>query len=298
MNAPAGYRSEGYMQSFGGIGQVRHLTNSRGNLISRKIPGAELSDFTGAYPLFCCENWDGLRQDVECLDESHVAIALVTDPFLRIEYSKLKKIFPVTRLFNNHYIVDLEKFTLSSRHHQRKLRSLSSIEINITPSGIEFLPQWMNLYSKLCEKKNINDLRKFSVDIFARQLAVPGGVVLSAWLGDVLLGADWYFQDNSVVYAHLSAYSDLGYKMSVSYPMMSKAIEFFSSRAQLLTLGGVPLSQSGGGLTYFKSGWSSFTAPTFLCGKITNKDAYLDLCVDVPANISYFPAYRHRDFTT
>ena len=49
--------------------------------LERAIPGSDLHDGMGCYPLFCCHDWKRLPDDVAELTDSLVTLTLVTDPF-------------------------------------------------------------------------------------------------------------------------------------------------------------------------------------------------------------------------
>jgi hypothetical protein len=226
----------------------------------------------------------------------------VTDPFCPLSAGKLGEIFPVVRRLGEHFIVDLTEPAAGSpgRHHRRKLRRTTpGIEIGVVEHPATLLDEWVGLYDTLSRKHGIRGLRQFSRGIFAAQLEVPGAVIFTARHGDRLLGADWYFRDAERVFAHLSAYSEEGYRFSVSYPMMAAAIEHFRTRAAVLDLGGAPSlsANRGTGLASFKSAWATRTLPSYLCGVALMPEEYRRLSGGRnPSDTDFFPHYRRGDY--
>ena len=265
-------------------------------MIARPISGTEFYDLMGPYPIFCCKNWARLGESLEPLRENYVSVTLVTDPFADLSSKGVATVFDVFRPLHEHYIVELDSDTPPSNHHRRRLRRSGNVEIRIAKSDPDFLPHWLDLYEVLCARRNISGIRAFTRESFEKQLSVPGGYIISAWNGGALLGADWYFQHDSIVFAHLSAYAEVGYKQAISYPLMNEAIQYFRGRAEFLDLGGAPPGAAGQGTAFFKSGWASATKKSYLCGGILEKTSYAHLCRP-NTETSYFPPYRFGEFS-
>ncbi|MCX5512701.1 hypothetical protein C3941_03610 [Kaistia algarum] len=296
-----GYRSHSYARSFGEASEIIALPRSGGHLIARSV-GPGLADLASVYPIFCCQDWSGLADDIRALKGSFVSATIVTDPFSAPDLPDLLEGFDIVRLLHEHYVVDLKAgdSAYPSRHHRRKLRSFcgeNDIRIENSRLDSDYLDRWVLLYQFLVDRKQITDVRTFSRDVFERQMGVPGLTVFSAWRDNDLLGSDWYFQDGDNVYAHLSAYSDAGYERAVSYPLMQAAIEYFRPIAKFLTLGGVPAGAATNGLAYFKAGWATRVLPTYLCGAVLCEAEFLRLNGGIsPIADGYFPRYRQGEF--
>lgn len=272
-----------------------------GYLLIRDIGQTGRRDGVGCYPVFSCSRPEALADDLAALPEGLVALTLVPDPLLDFRPDRLQQQFPIVRSLGEHYIVDLEAPSRrASSHHRRMVRKAAAypIEIRIETDPSTFLDHWVALYEVLIEQARIEKLRRFSPAIFAAMLKVPGTLLFTAWEGADLLGADWYLVDADRVYAHLSAYSLKGYARSVSYPMMDAALAYFTSRARVLDLGGVPtLAASGNGLAHFKAGWSTGRLPAYLCGVDLHREAYLALSQGRPPSADeFFPHYRVGDY--
>ncbi|KKM75688.1 hypothetical protein LCGC14_1387710 [marine sediment metagenome] len=323
MSGPSpGYRSAAYAAALAHLGPLRPLGETDGFVIARDVPGAPgRTDLAGPYPLLCCADWSRLGPAVAALRDAAaggtaagragpeddgaegdrpVSLVLVTDPFCPLDASALSGIFPLCRVLHEHYLIDLAAPLALSRTHRRKLRAAPGLRFEMWPASRADLADLSRLYAGLVARHRIGDLRAFPAESLAHQLDVPGAELVTAWEGETLLGADLYYPDSpaghegGVMRAHLSAYSDRGYALSVSYPMMAHAIEALRGRARWLDLGGAPAG--GEGVAQFKAGWTAQRRPSFLCGRVLDPAAYAALCPP-GADTGYFPAYRAGEFT-
>jgi len=78
---PSGYLHPAYAASFDDIAMPRALPACGGWSLDRKIPGWDLRDGTGCYPLFCCRDWTKLAHDLAPMAGELVSFTLITDPF-------------------------------------------------------------------------------------------------------------------------------------------------------------------------------------------------------------------------
>ena len=295
---PSGYRSQAYALALADVGQPLTFGSTGGFLLERSIPGTQKQDLMGPYPLFCCDDWGVLGAALDALGPRHVSVTLVTDPFCPIMAEGLADLFPICRPLHDHFVIDLAAPLTLSRHHRRKLRHAGSLRLASGPAEVSLAADWVRLYEVLVARKNIRDLRGFSAEALRSQLQVPGAHLVTAWDNEEMVGADLYLLDGEVAYAHLSAYSDKGYDLSASYPMMELAIGYFRDRgARFIDLGGAPAAGNSG-LLDFKSGWTHLTLPSYLCGRVLDPVAYRDLCPSGADGSGYFPGYRRGEFKT
>jgi hypothetical protein len=295
----AGYASAEYAAAFGH--DVLRAAACGGHLTLRPIAGTDLRDASGCYPVFSCARPRSLGEDLAGLPSDLVALALVPDPLQDFDRQTLQAWFPIVRPLGEHYVVELDEPRRGpSSHHLRMLRRAAKhrIECRLEPSPPDFLERWVALYGNLVERAGIRGRRRFSTPVFQAMLAVPGSIVFTGWEDGRLLGADWYYQDQDRVYAHLSAYADRGYELSVSYPLLEAAISYFAQRASIIDLGGVPtLAAPADGLLRFKSGWATGVRPAHLCGIAPNLAAYLQQSGGRPPSAQmFFPYYRRSDY--
>jgi hypothetical protein len=287
----AGYASAAYVRA---LGQVPlPFGETGGHLIARPIGTA--TDLAGPYPIFTCKDWSALPGAVAALPRGAVTLTLLADPFNPLGQAGLSATFPVCRHLHDHWIVDLVAPPAPSAHHRRKLGKAAPVRIESGPADPAFGPAWAGLYANLVTRKDIRDSRAFSPESLAAQLSVPGAHVVTAWEADTLLGADLYYLDRGRAFAHLSAYAPEGYARSISYRMLAAALDALRPSADVLDLGGAPAGPSGQGIAAFKSGWTSRTLPSYLCGKILDQEAYAHLAPDADPD-GFFPAYRAAEY--
>lgn len=301
--AAPGYRSAAYAASLGMAVRLRELPACEGRLLVRPVAGGGF-DACGTYPVFSCGDPARLPEDIAALTgDALVSVTLVADPLLAWDPQVLAATFGELRALAAHCVIDLDPVARSSpsSHHRRKLRQAAAYatEIRVEADLPAFAAAWAGLYEVLIAQVGIRGLRRFSPAIFERMLCVPGTVIFTAWDGDELLGADWYYEDGERVYAHLSAYARAGYARAVSYPMLDFALRHFAARgARVLDLGGVPLVEGGGrGLAQFKQGWATRTLPAWLCGRVLDPQRYAALSAGASAaSAGYFPRYRWGEY--
>lgn len=296
--SPAGYLSAAYAESLSEYGSPRRLPSSGGWVIERTIPGTEHRDAMGCYPLFTCEDWQGLPDDLEQLADQLISIAVVADPFGGYNPALLAQCFDLVTSFKPHFVTDLSRpvSSLVSKNHKRHVsKALRQVEVERCEPALAFLDEWVTLYAFLRERHGIRGISAFSRQAFARQLAVPGLVMFRARAGAVTVGINLWYLDRGVAYYHLGASSPEGYRLHASYALFWHALNFFRSEAQWLDLGGVPglEDDSSSGLRQFKAGWATGTRPAYFCGKIFEPEIYRQLSDGIEAG-TFFPAYRAK----
>lgn len=294
-----------YAESLSDVGAPRVLPRSSGWLLEREIPSSQHMDAMGCYPLFACQNWAGLHDDLENIGNILVSVALVTDPFGEYDEQYLQKCFPdVAKPFKEHFVVDLSQAPSSfvHPHHQRNVRkALRKVSVKVLANPIDFLEDWAALYSTLIGRHKIRGMASFSKESFAKQLRVPGITVFSAQHNDTTVGMLLWYQQGDRAYYHLGAYNSRGYELGASFALFDFAIECFAERGLAwLNLGSGAGVGDGGeqGLTRFKQGWATGVRTAFFCGRILNRDQYRKICENRGlASTPYFPAYRVGEFS-
>ena len=299
----SGYAHRSYVETFAEFGAFHHLMHCNGWILKRSIPGTILSDAMGCYPFFSCQNWNGLKQDLESLQDELVNLSLVTDPFGDFDAAYLKESFrDVFFPFKQHFVIDLDQKieTHVNTHHRRNTRkALQQVQVEKIDQPLAYLDDWVNLYQTLIERHQIMGITVFSKNSFAGQLTVPGLVAFRAVHSNATVGMLlWYIQDD-VAYYHLGAYSSQGYQLKASFALFWTAIEFFQQQGLAwLSLGaGAGASGTDSGLTRFKQGWATGTRTAYFCGRIFDHDRYAALTqAGGIKETNYFPAYRQGEF--
>ena len=238
----AGYGNQLYAQSLSEWGRPRELPQCNGWILERIIPGFSQVDAMGCYPLFSCQNWSKLKDDLDALESDLVSLALVTDPFGDYDANYLKRCFPdVVIPFKTHFVVDLTKHQNQiGKNRQRKhaLNALKKVQIQVCKDPRNFVESWSMLYHNLIIQSQIEDIRAFSRLSFTKQFKVPGIVTLTAKYEGKIIGAHVYFLIDDVVHRHLGVIHPIGYEVGATYAMDCFSIEYFANQANWLDLGG------------------------------------------------------------
>ncbi len=299
-----GYFHPAYVKSLVEFGKPYNLPRSRAWILKRPITGTSYHDGMGCYPLFTCEKWEYLIDDLDNIGSDLVTLSIVTDPFGNYDEAYLKNCFPdVCKPFKQHYVTDLRRppRTFISEHHKRNLRKVHhQVTVDICEHPAAYLDEWIRLYSNLIKRRNIQGVRAFSRQSFEKQLQVPGVTLLKAVNGGVIEGMLLWYICNKIAYYHLGAYSDMGYKSGASFSLFLFAIEYFEALGtRWLDLGaGAGLgNDSTDGLSRFKRGWSTGTRNAYFCGRVLNRAAYDKIVTGkLSCHTDYFPAYRKGEF--
>lgn len=298
----SGYRHPLYAESQRHWGRPRRLARAGGWLLERAIPGTDRTDAMGCYPLFACEDWSLLAEDLADLGEPCVAASLVVDPFAAVDPAMLGDVFTVVRHWKDHFVVDLPMTTgrtLPPRHRRNVAFARRHVAVEVCGDPWQHLDEWCGLYASLCGRHSITGLRAFSRESFAMQLRVPGLVALRAVAGDEPAGMHLWFIDGDVAYGHLGASTRRGYELMAAYALYATAIDYFRGKVRWLHLGGSPGNPgpAADGLWRFKRGWATGTLPAYFCGKVLDAAAYSRLATDNPFEDGFFPVYRGRTTT-
>lgn len=302
----SGYMHRLYAESLSEFGQPRELTRSKGWILVRDIPGFRCQDAIGCYPLFACRDWQQLGADLEEIGSDLVSLSLVTDPFGAYDETLLQRCFgDLVYPFKEHYVVDLKQPRTShvSTHHRRYARkSLRVVRVETCHDPGMLLEDWLDLYSQLISKHNIQGIPAFSSLAFTKQLRIPGIVAFRAVYENETVGILLWYAQGRVGYYHLGAFSSTGYKVRASFALFWCAIDHFAASGTIrwldLGAGAGVIQDKADGLSRFKQGWASGTRTAFFCGRILDPVKYSELAaVSQKPSTSYFPAYRLGEFT-
>jgi hypothetical protein len=299
-----GYLHAAYADSLAEFGTPRLLPQSAGWILEREIPNTPHHDAMGCYPLFACHDWSRLSSDLDNIGDDLVCLSVVTDPFGEYAPDVLNTCFPDLVIpFKEHFIVDLSQdpATFVTAHHQRNVdKALREIRVELCDGFNDLLDDWTTLYAELVKRHNITGLAAFSKDSFAKQLRVPGIVVLRAVHNDATIGMLMWYQQEDRAYYHLGAYNSRGYELGASFALFDYAIKYFAERELAwlnLGSGAGVAKNSEEGLSRFKQGWATGTRTAFFCGRIFDQDSYREaIRIRQVAASEYFPAYRSGEF--
>lgn len=299
-----GYCHRRYAESFAEFGAPRELPLCGGWIIERTVPGSDLPDAMGCYPLFACRDWSRLHADLADLAGKLVSLTLVTDPFGDFSADLLSRCFDRVVPYKQHYVTDLSRPPtdfLRRRHRRNVAKALEQLELQTCEDPSAYLDEWVDLYAQLASRHGIRGLRAFSPRSFALQLSTPGLVMFKATAGGRLAGLHLWYVQGDVAYGHLGATNDLGYRCMASYALYWHAIDQLRHRVRWLELGaaaGVSPQGPGSGLDDFKAGWATDTREVYLCGRILEPRRYEQLSRGQGVeSTSYFPVYRAGEFS-
>ena len=298
-----GYSDGNYAKSLSFYGVPRYLEHSKGWLLERRISNSDKHlDVMGIYPYFSCFNWNALTDDVELLrNEGFVSLVMITDPMHSVKAEAQHDLFDISRLFKMSFVAELngslEK--CASKHHQYYAGKASKkLEVKVLAAPLEDLEGWYGLYSNLIHRHTITGVRRFSKESFSLLFQMPGVFLFTAYLSNMLVGAQIMILQDDVAYAHLSAFTEEGYIQGASYLLDWATLEFMQGKVRAINWGSGLGGSDGttGGLADYKKGWSSTLKPSYLYGSILNRDLYTKLMNKSNAvNSPYFPGYRHNE---
>lgn len=297
-----GYSHPLYAESFFEIGQPLFLPRSKGWIIKRPISGTDLFDAMGPYPLFCCDDWNTLLDDLQDLREDLVSLSMVLDPFADVPMEGFDQFFDIFSPYKDHYLLDtslplIETISKWSRRDAR--RALKEVSVDVVSAPHIDLDEWLYVYEHLIKRHNVTGIRTFSRESFSRQIAIPNTHFYRAWDKNELVGGNLYFIQNKIAYGHLLALTDRGYHLGASHAIKWTAIHTLGNQVEWFNWGGgTGLNNANlSGLDKFKMGWSNTTKQAYFCAKVYNKGKYEELAAERGFSTSnWFPAYRSGDF--
>lgn len=294
-----GYAHQSYAHSLSEWGSPRELPKSRGWILERPIGETNYRDGMGCYPIFSCNDWKNIKEDLDEIREEMVCLSLVSDPFGNYTEQNLHDSFhDFVVPFKEHFVADLTSAPdsiLSKHHRYYAKKALAKIVVEKCEELDQYVDVWTDLYAHLTERHHLSGLKAFSREAFARQFKVPGLVMLRATYGGRNIGAHLWFVQGDVAHSHLAAVNGEGYELLAAYGLYRVAFDVFANKVRWLNFGGGPgvTNSSVDGLTRFKRGWSSETRTAYFCGRIFDHERYAQLCASKSlADNSYFPAYR------
>jgi lipid II:glycine glycyltransferase (peptidoglycan interpeptide bridge formation enzyme) len=300
----SGYLSSYYSNSLKEFGKPVFLPKCGGWVLERDIPDFMGKDAMGCYPIFKCQKWSSLHDDLKDIGHKWISFTMVTDPFGNYSPEYLGACFPDLMIpFKQHHITDLhmspQEFIVN--HHKRNIRKATQkVKVEVCRNPLSFLNDWMKLYDTLIKRHHIHGIATFSKQSFIAQMEVPGLVVFRAIAEKETVGMIlWYYTEDKAYY-HLGAYNTNGYKSKASFALFSFAIKYFTDMGiRWLSLGAGAGTQQkeDDGLSRFKKGWSTGTRTAYFCGRILERDKYSHIVSSEGSHFThYFPAYRAGEF--
>ena len=293
-----GYGSQGYARSLSYLGPAIYLAASQSWLIRRPIPNTPYFDAMGCYPLWCCDQWSKLDEDLSQLNDI-VSVVGIASPLA--SHTVLKKVFSdCCKVYKNAYLANAHTAWIETvtAHHRRNIkRAYQHCHVDIV-DALAHVDTWMLLYRHLIKRHQINGVARFTKAAFIQQLRLPGLTAMAAYVNREIVGMVLWIRHGHMIYYHLGAYNERGYQHLAGFALFAFAFDYFANVVGIeqiyLGAGTHTIDPSRDGLARFKCGWSTHTQPIYLCGKILQADIYQQLIHDQtsPTFGDFFPMYR------
>src|SRR5262249_21934060 len=136
---------------------------------------------------------------------------LVADPFATFDVECFKSTFDTVLRFKDHYLFDItcspdETVSPHHRYYARKALRYCHVAVIETPSA--HLGDLVAVYETLVARHRLSGIRAFSTTSFAKQLEIPGLVMLRMSTGSACVGVQLWFVQDGVAYSHLTAFTE------------------------------------------------------------------------------------------
>lgn len=255
-------------------------------VVDREIPDGS-HDAIGAYPMAIIKG--DISQGLEDL-RAHgmVSLVVVPDP-LTHDIETFRPHFDQVTPFKTHLLIE-GAFEPSSHHRERIRRGHRRCRIE-TGALARWLSDWCALYAGLVESRGVTGMAAFKPGYFDVLAKYDDITAFAAFVGDDMAGMTLWFANDGIVYNHLTACNELGYKNGAAFALYDAAIAHFGGQG-VINLGGGPgaFGAEDSGLFQFKQGFANSKTTAHVCGAVLDPEAYERLAADKPA--AFFPAYR------
>ncbi len=262
-------------------------------VLRRPIPASDFEDAIGCYPLSFIDPMSDLEAGLDRLRAAGlVTVSLVPNPLTSPDPDALAAAFAVCRPFKNHYLIDRSESQRISATHRRWMRkALRECEVSRIRLR-DALADWNRLYGGTIERHAIGGLQKFSPEYFAALAELPGIEAFAAFLAGEIVAMALWVDDEDIVYYHLGASDERGYKTQAMYGIFAVVFEHFAS-ARILHLGGAAgvAPEAKDGLAHFKRGFANRELEAYFCGACLDAERYAGLSAGREGAV-FFPAYR------
>ncbi len=250
-------------------------------------PFTDVRDAAGSYPMAIIA--DDIADGLDSLrDAGLVSVVVVPDP-LTGDVARFRNGFGHVVPFKTHLLVE-GPFEPSAHHRERIRRGQRRCRVETGPLR-QWLGQWKALYAELVAHRGISGTADFSETYFDVLAGYDEIVAFAAFVGDDIAGITLWFAWDGVVYNHLTACNDIGYKNGAAFALYDAAIGHFSG-AGVMNLGGGAgaYGAEDGGLFAFKQGFANASVTAHVCGAVLDQAAYDRLSAGKAT--AFFPAYR------
>lgn len=236
-----------------------------------------------------------IEYEKRCNDENIIAEFIRFHPF---------NSFPIqneTFLDFNFYdrdvvIVPLEDNVLSS--YTSKVRNVvkRSLEKVLIRQSTD-IDSFIELYNKTMDKNEADSFYYFDKKMYERLLSLNNVNLYEVIFEDEVIAMGFFLFGSHIAHYHLSANSDISYKLNTNYALLHSLFEIANKNGQnYFLLGGGTSSNKDDNLLKFKQKFSKNTKPFYISGKVFNRkiyDNYNKLWTEQSnEDIRYFLKYR------
>jgi hypothetical protein len=261
-------------------------------VLIRDIPSSDWQDALGCYPLAAIHSQADLEAGLDRLRSAGlISIALVPDPITSPSPEKLAKSFSICRPFKTHYIIDRNLAPRLSQTHRRWMRKAERMCTIERVMLEETLADWLRLYDLIVTRHEINDVQRFSPKYFSALARMAEVEAFSASVEEGIVAMALWVRGPGVVYYHLGASNEKGYRTQAMYGIFTAAQEYFRDYPLIHLGGGAGTAESESGLANFKRGFANREMAAYFCGSVLDAERY-SLLAGSRASASFFPAYR------
>ncbi len=271
----------------------RTLAFAGGHVLVRDVPGTDLVDVAGPYPLLGLDPAQDLTAALAALKRAGaVSLIAVLDPLHQPSAALLQRACDVARPFKTHFLAEPVAAARPSRNHRDKIRrALRHCRVEEL-SLRQHLADWERLGATLAERHGIGGHAGVPASHIAALAEDPACTLLAARDGEGrMLAMSLWLSDGETAYNHLVVSAPEGYEVRASYALYASALERFAG-CRAIDFGGVPGREDDpdSGLARFKRGFSNTTRSAWLVGAILDPARYAELSRGLQTD--YFPAYR------
>jgi hypothetical protein len=285
------YRHPLYAKAFAYDYEALYLKEADTYVLLRPIAGTAYVDAMGVYPL-CPMNADAdIEKDFATLRQRNaISLVFITDPFFHLDLEDAQRHFDSARPFKEHFVCNLEKDHIFSKHHRYEIKSARKHCETSVIKLEEHLDAWYELYCALIDKHRIAGIQAFPKRYFA-DICALSPIMIGAFHDGILVSAHIWFRHHTYAYSHLAASSEQGYLLGAAYAVYDHSIRYLHEQGVcMIDLGGGAGNEASAGLSAFKKGFSNDSIMCHLRGKILNEPIYAELSRGKKSD--YFPLYR------
>jgi len=290
------YASREYALAFADVARPLYLEEAGLWVLCRSIPGTDLEDSMGCYPVSPIDpaaDWESAFGRLEAARIQ--SLVLVSDVLTQPAEADLREIFDPVVAFKTHHLVDFSCGDLKvSKHHRQGVRRARRACETRTIALENHMDAWCGLYEGLVAHRRIRGIQVFSQAHFEALADMNDLVTVGAFVGEDLVSAHLWLRHEHRVYSHLAASNENGYAVGAAYAVHDHALRLFAEQgARIVDLGGTGgTGDTRDGLESFKRGFSNRSERNWLCGKIIDTRGYDALCTRLGRTDDFFPAYR------